>query len=323
MFKYCSPTKWSAVVNGLALKWIFDRWMKNQWTVLATLLCACAPAQVNAAATLDAITFVSLPGERLQMRLQLSEPIEDPLVFAVDNPARVAMDSSIARTASGSSAGQAPLAATGGAVQSDTVRRIENVDFRRGRNGQGRVLVTRSDPATIVDTRTEGDKVIIEYLDTVLPGWLECKRKLGYTGERLDIPVRQVLIESRIVVADTTFREELGVQLGVSRNDTLDNEDHQFIMDLSVNQDAVGQLFNNIPSIDTRAVDMQILVDNGETVVLGGIYQQTKRSDTRKVPLFGDLPYVGRLFRSDVDRDARSEPLIFITPRILKDSLWL
>ncbi len=66
-----------------------------------------------------------------------------------------------------------------------------------------------------------------------------------------------------------------------------------------------------------------MLVNNGETVVLGGIYEQTQREDIEKVPFFGDLPYLGRLFRRDSVQNNRRELLIFVTPKIVKESLSL
>ena len=97
--------------------------------------------------------------------------------------------------------------------------------------------------------------------------------------------------------------------------------DGRVIMDLEVKKDAVGQVFQGIPSIDTKKVITQILVDDGETAVLGGIYEQTSRVDTEKVPLLGDLPFVGRLFKHDSRVDDKIELLIFITPKIIKDTL--
>ena len=97
--------------------------------------------------------------------------------------------------------------------------------------------------------------------------------------------------------------------------------DDRVIMDLSVNQDQVGQEFAGVPSVNTRAIHTQVLVDNGDTVVLGGIFEQTQREDQEKVPFFGDLPYVGFLFKQTSVRDDRSELLIFVTPKILKDVL--
>lgn len=97
--------------------------------------------------------------------------------------------------------------------------------------------------------------------------------------------------------------------------------DGRVIMDLEVKKDAVGQVFAGIPSIDTKKVLTQILVDDGETAVLGGIYEQTSRVDTEKVPFFGDIPFVGRLFKHDSRVDDKIELLIFITPKIIKETL--
>lgn len=96
--------------------------------------------------------------------------------------------------------------------------------------------------------------------------------------------------------------------------------DDRVIMDLEVNQDTVGQEFSGIPSVDTRSIATQVLVDNGDTVVLGGIYEQTQREDIEKVPFFGDLPYLSWLFKTTSVRDDKRELIIFVTPRILKDA---
>ena len=92
-------------------------------------------------------------------------------------------------------------------------------------------------------------------------------------------------------------------------------------MDLSVTRDAVGQVFAGVPSIDTNEIDTQVLVENGETVVLGGIYESTNRDDTTSVPFFGELPYLGRLFKRTEVEQSKQELLIFVTPKILKEDL--
>ncbi len=262
---------------------------------------------------------------------------------------------------------------------------------------------------------------------------------------RLDIPVRQVLIESRIVIATDDFNKELGVRMGVNRDTTADGEgfalsgdndgvanlidneslgderfnvnlpsanvagslgvalaklpfgtllelelsamqaegtgevisspriitanqheayieqgveipyleasssgatsvsfrkavlalkvtphitpDDRIIMDLTVNKDTVGEIFGEgsfqIPSIDTREVNTQVLVDNGETVVLGGIYEQEILDQTTKVPFFGDLPFIGNLFKRRVSDDNKSELLVFVTPKIVRENTHL
>ncbi len=99
--------------------------------------------------------------------------------------------------------------------------------------------------------------------------------------------------------------------------------DDRIIMDLTVNKDSVGQVFAGIPSIDTREVQTQVLVNNGDTIVLGGIYEQVTRDDVDKIPVLGDLPFIGALFRHTLTSDEKAELLIFVTPKILKDSLSL
>ncbi|GJM04077.1 MAG: pilus assembly protein PilQ [marine bacterium B5-7] len=100
--------------------------------------------------------------------------------------------------------------------------------------------------------------------------------------------------------------------------------DDRIIMDLEVNQDTVsGTTVLGVPAINTRSVATQVLVQNGETVVLGGVYSSSERKSVDRTPFFGDLPYVGFLFkRTDINSD-KSELLIFITPKILKDSLTI
>ncbi|MEZ5552818.1 MAG: type IV pilus secretin PilQ [Pseudomonadales bacterium] len=97
--------------------------------------------------------------------------------------------------------------------------------------------------------------------------------------------------------------------------------DDRIIMELNVKQDTVGQVFNGVPSINTNQIETLVLVDNGQTVVLGGIFQTDKNISVTKTPFIGDLPYIGRLFRRTLERDDKTELLIFITPRIIQDSV--
>ena len=97
--------------------------------------------------------------------------------------------------------------------------------------------------------------------------------------------------------------------------------DDRIIMELNVKQDTVGTIYNGVPSINTNEIQTEVLIDNGQTIVLGGIYQTDKNVSTTKTPLLGDLPYVGALFRQTVERDDKQELLIFITPRIIADDL--
>ena len=90
-----------------------------------------------------------------------------------------------------------------------------------------------------------------------------------------------------------------------------------------VTKDSVGQIFQGVPSVNTRQVGTQVLVSNGETVVLGGIYEQTRTDNVTKVPFLGDIPLLGALFRNSDKVDSKSELLIFVTPKVLKESLTM
>lgn len=97
--------------------------------------------------------------------------------------------------------------------------------------------------------------------------------------------------------------------------------DGNVILDVDVNKDSVGQ--NTVAgfAIDTKHVKTQVLVENGGTIVLGGIFQQTERKEVSKVPLFGDIPVLGHLFKNTSQVNDKTELLIFLTPKILNDKL--
>lgn len=120
--------------------------------------------------------------------------------------------------------------------------------------------------------------------------------------------------------AATISFKEATLSLSVTPQITPDNK---IIMDLEVKKDRVGQVFAGVPSIDTQRVQTQVLVSNGETAVLGGIYEQTERNDVDKVPFFGDLPFIGNVFKRTTRSNEKTELLIFITPKVLDEDLSL
>ncbi|MDO9405140.1 MAG: type IV pilus secretin PilQ [Polaromonas sp.] len=95
------------------------------------------------------------------------------------------------------------------------------------------------------------------------------------------------------------------------------------ILNVDVNKDSVGRLTTNGFAIDTKHIQTQVLVENGGTVVIGGIYEQNDRDDVTKVPFFGDLPAVGNLFKNTTRTSTKSELLVFITPRMLTNGTAL
>ncbi len=99
--------------------------------------------------------------------------------------------------------------------------------------------------------------------------------------------------------------------------------DGNIFLDVDVNKDSVGIQTTNGFAIDTKHVQTQVLVENGGTVVIGGIYTQNERTDINKVPLLGDIPVLGNLFKSTNKINNRTELLVFLTPRVLSDQLSL
>lgn len=100
--------------------------------------------------------------------------------------------------------------------------------------------------------------------------------------------------------------------------------DDRIIMDLIVNKDEPDfsqRSSDGTPTINTREIDTRVLVDNGETVVLGGVYEQTRTFQKEQLPWIGDVPLLGRLFKQEARTDQNSELLIFVTPKILKDDV--
>jgi type IV pilus assembly protein PilQ len=196
------------------------------------------------AATLDDISYSVLPGERVQLKIELSEAMQgEPLSFTIDNPARIALDF--------------PNTSLGG------VEKNQSID----------VGVAHS--VSAVEASSSG-------------------------------------------AATVSFKKAV-LSLRVTPQITPDDK---ILLDLQVNQDTQGAVVaGGIPTINTRNVGTQVMVDNGETVVLGGVYSQSDNTSSDRIPFFGDLPYLGFLFKRTSESTNKSELLIFVTPKILKDSL--
>ncbi len=116
-----------------------------------------------------------------------------------------------------------------------------------------------------------------------------------------------------------SFKEAV-LQLDVTPHITPDD---RIIMDLKVNKDSPDYTNSvlGVPPIDTRSVETNVLVDNGETVVLGGVFEREKTFSKQQVPWLGDVPVLGRLFKQEARQDNNRELLIFVTPKILKGDM--
>lgn len=89
------------------------------------------------------------------------------------------------------------------------------------------------------------------------------------------------------------------------------------ILDLDIKQDSVGAIYNGIPSIDTQHIATQVMVREGETLVLGGVYKEEALNQLLKTPLLGDLPILGKLFQQSIDNNSKLEMLVFVTPHVI------
>lgn len=139
-------------------------------------------------------------------------------------------------------------------------------------------------------------------------------QKKAYIEQGTEIPY----VESASSGATSVQFKKAVLGLEVTPQITPDN---RVIMDLVITQNTRGETVSTptgpAVSIDTQEIGTQVLVENGETIVLGGIYQQQILNDITKVPVLGDIPYVGVLFRSDSQINEKRELLIFVTPRIV------
>jgi len=149
------------------------------------------------------------------------------------------------------------------------------------------------------------------------PRVITANQKEARIEQGVEIPYQ----ESASSGATTTQFKKAVLSLTVTPQITPDNN---IIMDLLVSNDTVGDLVASatggfVPSIDTRAVETQVLVSDGQTVVLGGIYETERRETITKVPVLGDIPAVGNLFKSRQNVSNKAELLIFVTPKILTE----
>ncbi len=202
-------------------------------------------------------------------------------------------------------------------VEAPTVNNRYNVNLPVS-NPAGQIALAILDSDYIVDLelsalQAEGRGEIVS-----TPRVITANQKEALIEQGVEIPFQ----ESSSSGATTTQFKKAVLSLTVTPQITPDDN---IIMDLQVNSDSVGELVASatggfVPSIDTREIRTQVLVRDGQTVVLGGIYETERREVANKVPLLGDIPGVGALFRSTQNVANKSELLIFVTPKILEEN---
>jgi len=184
-------------------------------------------------------------------------------------------------------------------------------------NPAARLAMTLLDSDYVVDleitaAQNEGRGEIVSSPRVITANGKEASIEQG-----VEIPYQ----ESASSGATTTQFKKAVLSLKVTPQITPDD---RIILDLTVNKDSVGQVVPSatggfVPSIDTREITTQVLVNDGQTVVLGGILETERRDTVNKVPYLGDIPGLGALFRSKQKTDNKKELLIFVTPKILRE----
>ncbi|HEX9208811.1 MAG TPA: type IV pilus secretin PilQ [Steroidobacteraceae bacterium] len=184
-------------------------------------------------------------------------------------------------------------------------------------NPAGKIAMTLLDSNYLVDleitaAQREGRGEVISS-----PRVITANGKEAVIEQGTEIPYQ----ESASSGATTTQFKKAVLSLKVTPQITPDD---RIILDLTVSKDSVGQILPSatggaVPSIDTRNVTTQVLVNDGQTVVLGGILETERRDTVNKVPFLGDVPGLGFLFRSKSKTDNKDELLIFVTPKILRE----
>ncbi|MFK8053952.1 MAG: type IV pilus secretin PilQ [Woeseiaceae bacterium] len=153
------------------------------------------------------------------------------------------------------------------------------------------------------------------------PRVVTANQKEAIIKQGVEIPYQEAAASGAAAI---TFKEAV-LSLTVTPQITPDGN---IAMDLRVSQDTIGEVVilqggGAIPSIDTREVETQVLVSNGQTVVLGGIYETEIRETDTKIPVLGDIPVLGKFFKNTIRINNKSELLIFVTPKILEEGSFV
>jgi type IV pilus assembly protein PilQ len=188
-------------------------------------------------------------------------------------------------------------------------------------NPAGRLALTLLDSDYLVDLELSAAQAEGRGEIQSSPRLITANRKEAVIEQGVEIPYQ----ESSSSGATTVSFKKAVLSLKVTPQITPDN---RIILDLAISKDSVGQTIQGafgalIPSIDTREIVTQVLVNDGQTVVLGGILETELRKDENKVPLLGDIPLLKYLFRSSSTVNNKDELLIFVTPRILREGASL
>lgn len=269
--------------------------------------------------------FVQDTPSRLEDIRKLIRQIDVPVRQVMIEARFVSAGDSFNRTLGGKLGYSGPPVGPGagdaiGANGPNTMRALmqPNVNLPGANSGMGGLTLSLFNPAatkilTLELTASELDGIT---KNIASPRVVTADKTLAKISAGTQIPYQQQTSSGATSVAFKDATLSLSVTPHISPDNNID-------MKLEVNQDTVGAIYGGVPSINTKQVSTQVMVENGGTVVIGGVFTRDISDSTQKVPLVGDVPLVGWFFKNNVKTDTRSELLIFITPKIMNEALNL
>ena len=235
-------------------------------------------------------------------------------VKALDQPLRqVQIEARIAIVSSNSSQ-QLGVRWQLGATRGSADTTLTEADLETGRpaSGLGVTLlhVHRANPTSWLDSQLSALAAKGQAKVLAKPAIMTIDNASALIESGVEIPYQEVSTSG----ATSTSFKEASLSLEVAPQITPDN---QVVMHLRVKQDTVGQVFNGVPSINTNRMETHVTVADGQTLVLGGIFQTDRNRSSSRTPVLGAVPIIGGLFRHKSVRDDQQELLLFVTPTIM------
>ena len=199
------------------------------------------------------------------------------------------------------------------------VGQINNVNLPTAPGGTGGLLLSLFNPAAtkVLSLELDASETDGVTKNIASPRVVTADKTKATIKSGVEIPYT---LAGTVGSPPTTAFKTAALSLDVTPHITPDNNIN---MTLVASQDTVGTLYAGVPSINSKVVTTEVLVENGGTVVVGGVFTQDIADTTNKVPLLGDIPVLGWMFKNKVKTDSKTELLIFITPKIMQDTLNL
>jgi len=279
-------------------------------------------------AVVDARTntlFVQDTPTRLEEARKLIKQIDVPVRQVMIEARFVSAGDNFNRTLGGrlGYTGPAAAAGTGIAVGGNTPTATRatiggNVNLPGAATGMGGLTLSLFNPAAtkVLTMELTASELDGKTKNIASPRVVTADKKPATISSGTQIPYQAATSSGATSVAFKDATLSLNVTPQITPDDHIN-------MKVIANQDTVGTVYGGVPSINTKKVSTEVLVENGGTVVIGGVFTQDIADSTQKVPLLGDVPVFGWLFKNNVKSDSKQELLIFITPKIMQDAMNL